>query len=107
MFSLLILAAVRVATALLAGPAHRGILSTAVLFLIAAFVVGRRSLGGMTLQPRNVLVSYLTEPSLYGGLLVDAVRMNFGALRRGWRLAVRVTDARVVAWHGPNATRPS
>jgi sodium/hydrogen antiporter len=72
------------AAVLLSGLAERTVLSTAVLFLAAGFVVG--IVTGVDVRP---LVSPLSEVALVSVLFTDGLRLPLAELRRGWHLPGR------------------
>ena len=86
---LLAFAVVLFAGVLLSGLAHRTILSTAVLFLLAGVVLGDGATGVLTLQPDDELVVGLAELALFSVLYTDGMRVGFNDLRRAWRLPGR------------------
>ncbi|MGY1723459.1 cation:proton antiporter [Blastococcus sp. SYSU DS0533] len=83
-FSVLLFAGV-----LFSGLAHRTVLSTAVLFLLAGFVLGDGVTGVLTLQPGDEIVVGLAELALFSVLYTDGMRVGFSDLRRAWRLPGR------------------
>ena len=86
---LLAFAVVLFAAVLLSGIAHRTVFSTAVLFLLAGFVLGEGATGVLALQPTDELVVGLAELALFSVLYTDGMRVGFGDLRRAWRLPGR------------------
>ncbi len=86
---LLVFALVLFAAVLISGLAHRTILSTAVLFLLAGFVLGQGVTGVLHLQPNDNLVVSLAELALFSVLYTDGMRVGFGDLRMAWRLPGR------------------
>jgi NhaP-type Na+/H+ or K+/H+ antiporter len=83
-FALVLLAAV-----LLSSLAHRTILSTAVLFLIAGFALGPDSLGVLDLEAESPIVATLAELALFAVLFTDGMRVGWADLRSAWRLPGR------------------
>ena len=83
-FSVVLLGAV-----LLSGLAHRTILSTAVLFLAAGFVLGEGVTGVLPLQPDDSIVLTLAELALFSVLFTDGMRVGVRDLRSAWRLPGR------------------
>lgn len=83
-FSVVLLAAV-----LLSGLAHRTVLSTAVLFLVAGFMLGEGVTGVLPLQPGDDVVVGLAELALFSVLFTDGMRVGVNDLRRAWRLPGR------------------
>ncbi len=69
--------------------ASRSILSTAVLFLVAGFVVGDGALGVAGLEPRDPVVITLSTLALYSVLFTDGMHAGVGDLRSAWRLPGR------------------
>ncbi|SPL98995.1 sodium/hydrogen exchanger [[Actinomadura] parvosata subsp. kistnae] len=74
---------------LLSGLAHRTILSTAALFLVAGFVLGDGVLGVVSLKPGDDLVATLAELALFTVLFTDGMRVGWAELRSAWRLPGR------------------
>lgn len=74
---------------LLSSLAHRTILSTAALFLVAGFVLGDGALGVVSLAPDDELVSTLAELALFAVLFTDGMRVGWQDLRTAWRLPGR------------------
>ncbi len=83
-FSVVLLAGV-----LISGLAHRSVLSTAVLFLVAGFLLGDGVLGVVRLRPGDELVSGLAELALFSVLFTDGQRVGVADLRAAWRLPGR------------------
>jgi len=83
-FSIVLLAGV-----LISGLAHRSVLSTAVLFLIAGFLLGEGVLGVLVLRPGDQLVAELAELALFSVLFTDGQRVGFRDLASAWRLPGR------------------
>ncbi|KAB8188493.1 sodium:proton antiporter [Nonomuraea phyllanthi] len=69
--------------------AHRTILSTAALFLVAGFVLGDGVLGVVSLRPGDELVGTLAELALFAVLFTDGMRVGWKDLRGAWRLPGR------------------
>lgn len=86
---LLAFAVVLLAGVLISGLAHRSVLSTAVLFLIAGFLLGDGMLGVVHLRPRDQLVTTLAELALFSVLFTDGQRVGLNDLRSAWRLPGR------------------
>lgn len=86
---LLAFAVVLFAGVLLSGLAHRTLLSTAVLFLVAGFVLGKGVTGVLPLQPEDGIVVGMAELALFSVLFTDGMRVGFNDLRRAWRLPGR------------------
>ncbi len=83
-FSVVLLAGV-----LISGLAHRSVLSTAVLFLVAGFLLGDGVLGVVELHPGDELVGVLAELALFSVLFTDGQRVGWRDLRSAWRLPGR------------------
>lgn len=83
-FSLVLLVAV-----LISSLAHRSVLSTAVLFLVAGFLLGDGMLGVVTIGAGDDLVTVLAELALFAVLFTDGQRVGLGDLRDAWRLPGR------------------
>lgn len=86
---LLVFALLLFAGVLFSGLAHRTILSTAVLFLVAGFVLGDGVTEVLRLQPDDDLVVNLAELALFSVLYTDGMRVGFNDLRKAWRLPGR------------------
>ncbi|GAB3349474.1 cation:proton antiporter [Modestobacter lapidis] len=74
---------------LLSGLAHRTILSTAVLFLLAGFLLGDGVTGVLDFQPDDQIVVGLAEFALFSVLYTDGMRLGAADLRAAWRLPGR------------------
>ena len=86
---LLAFSAVLLLAVLISGLAHRSVLSTAVLFLLAGFVLGDGVLGVVDLRPGDELVSGFAELALFSVLFTDGQRVGLRDLRSAWRLPGR------------------
>lgn len=86
---LLIFSVVLLLAVLVSALAHRTILSTAVLFLAAGFLIGDGVLGLVELTPASPLVSTLAELALFAVLFTDGMRVGWADLRSAWRLPGR------------------
>ncbi|GAA1408724.1 cation:proton antiporter [Catellatospora coxensis] len=86
---LLCFAAVLLAAVLLSSLAHRTILSTAVLFLVAGFVLGPGALGVLDLTAESPIVATLAELALFAVLFSDGMRVGWADLRSAWKLPGR------------------
>ncbi len=86
---LLCFAGVLLLAVLVSSLAHRTILSTAVLFLVAGFLLGPETTGVLDLQPDSPLVSTLAELALFAVLFTDGMRVGWSDLRSAWRLPGR------------------
>ncbi|MFI6908749.1 cation:proton antiporter [Nonomuraea sp. NPDC050394] len=82
-------AVVLLAAVLLSSLAHRTILSTAALFLVAGFVLGDGVLGVVSLRAGEPLVGTLAELALFAVLFSDGMRVGWKDLRGAWRLPGR------------------
>ena len=69
--------------------AHRTVLSTAVLFLAAGFVLGEGVTGVVPLTPDSPAVGGLAELALFAVLFTDGMRIGWPDLRNAWRLPGR------------------
>ncbi|MEU4833441.1 cation:proton antiporter [Streptosporangium sp. NPDC023615] len=69
--------------------AHRTILSTAVLFLAAGFVLGDGVLGVVSITAEDEVVGTLAELALFAVLFTDGMRVGWADLRSAWRLPGR------------------
>ena len=83
-FSVVLLVAV-----LISGLAHRSVLSTAVLFLVAGFLLGDGMLGAVNLRAEDDLVTVLAELALFSVLFTDGQRVGLRDLAAAWRLPGR------------------
>lgn len=83
-FSLVLLLGV-----LLSSLAHRTVLSTAALFLVAGFLLGDGVGGVIELEPGDPLVGGLAELALFAVLFTDGMRVGLSDLRTAWRLPGR------------------
>ena len=86
---LLTFAVVLLAAAFISGIAHRTIVSTAVLFLVAGFLVGDGVLNIVPLTPGEPIVTTLAELALFSVLFTDGQHLGFRDLRSAWRLPGR------------------
>lgn len=89
MVLLLVFAACLLIAALVSERAHRTILSTAVLFILAGVVVGEGMLGLVPLAPGDDIVTTLAELALFSVLFTDGMRVGLSDLREAWRLPGR------------------
>ncbi|SNY25714.1 cation:proton antiporter [Paractinoplanes atraurantiacus] len=83
-FALVLLIAV-----LVSALAKRTILSTAVLFLVAGFVLGPETTGVIDVQADSPIVSTLAELALFAVLFTDGMRVGWADLRSAWQLPGR------------------
>ena len=86
---LLAFSAVLLLAVLISGLAHRSVLSTAVLFLVAGFLLGDGVLGVLDLRPGDELVGGFAELALFSVLFTDGQRVGLRDLRSAWRLPGR------------------
>ncbi|SCF18128.1 sodium/proton antiporter, CPA1 family [Micromonospora purpureochromogenes] len=86
---LLSFAAVLLAAVLVSALAHRTILSTAALFLLAGFVLGEDTTGVLHLRADSPIVAQLAELALFAVLFTDGMRVGWADLRAAWRLPGR------------------
>jgi len=89
MEAVLAYAIVLLAAVLVSGLAHRTILSTAVIFLVAGFVAGDSGLGIVSLTPEDPVVGQLAELALFAVLFTDGMQVGLRDLRSSWRLPGR------------------
>jgi sodium/hydrogen antiporter len=69
--------------------ANRTVLSTAVLFLVAGFILGEGVTGIVPLTPGSPAVGTLAELALFAVLFTDGMRIGWPDLRSAWRLPGR------------------
>lgn len=93
---LLAFAAVLLLAVLVSALAHRTVLSTAVLFLVAGFVLGGGVLGVIDIQAGDPIVRGLAELALFTVLFTDGMRVGLADLRSAWRL-----PGRALGWGMP------
>ena len=86
---LLAFAVVLLMAVLVSALAKRTILSTAVLFLVAGFVLGPDVTGVLDVDPDEPIVSVLAELALFAVLFTDGMRVGWADLRSAWRLPGR------------------
>jgi sodium/hydrogen antiporter len=86
---LLSFAAVLLLAVLVSALAHRTILSTAALFLIAGFILGPQTTGVLDIEPGSPIVATLAELALFAVLFSDGMRVGWRDLRSRWRLPTR------------------
>jgi sodium/hydrogen antiporter len=86
---LLAFAVVLLVAVLVSALAHRTILSTAVLFLVAGFAMGADTTGVLDVRPDSGIVSVLAELALFAVLFTDGMRVGWADLRSAWRLPGR------------------
>lgn len=83
-FALVLLAAI-----LISGLAHRTVLSTTVLFLVAGFVLGGGMLDVVVLSPTDPTVTTVSSLALFIVLFTDGQEVGLRDLRAAWRLPGR------------------
>jgi sodium/hydrogen antiporter len=83
-FGVMLMAAV-----LLSGHAQRTVLSSAVLFLIAGFLLGRGGLGWTSLAASDELIGSFAELALFTILFLDGTQLPLKKLTQAWRLPGR------------------
>lgn len=86
---LLAFAAVLLLAVLVSSLARRTILSTAVLFLVAGFVLGPGGFGVVDVGADSPIVATLAELALFAVLFTDGMRLGWADLRAAWRLPGR------------------
>lgn len=89
MLLVLVFACVLLASVLVSGLANRSVLSTAVLFLTAGFLLGDGVSGAIEVRADQNLVASLAEFALFSVLFTDGMRVGFPELRSAWRLPGR------------------
>lgn len=89
MTALLIFAVVLILALLLSDLADRSVLSTAVLFLLAGFLVGPGMLNLLPLTHDDPIVRHLAELALFSVLFTDGMRAAIGDVVRAWQLPGR------------------
>ncbi len=85
----LIFATVLLLAVLISERADRSVISTAVLFLIAGFVLGDGMLSVLVLTPGNPAVSALATLALFSVLFTDGMRTGVRELVGAWKLPGR------------------
>ena len=83
-FGLVLLAGI-----LISGLAHRTVLSTAVLFLVAGFLLGSGMGGVITLEAGDPQVSLIAQLALFIVLFTDGQQIGARELARAWKLPGR------------------
>ncbi|MDQ1294982.1 MAG: sodium/hydrogen antiporter, partial [Actinomycetota bacterium] len=86
---LLVFAVVLLLAVLLSALAHRTVLSTAVVFLVAGFLAGDGALGLVHITADSPIVAELAEFALFAVLFTDGMRVGWADLRSAWRLPGR------------------
>ncbi|TIC85914.1 sodium:proton antiporter [Nocardioides sp. GY 10113] len=74
---------------LVSGRAHRSILSTAVVFLAAGFLIGDGGFGWLHISPTDPLVIDLAEVALFAVLFTDGMHATRAQLANVWHLPGR------------------
>jgi len=87
--AVLVFAVVLAVAVLVSDLAHRGVLSTAVIFLLAGFFAGGGMLGFVELSPSHSVVARLAELALFSVLFTDGMRVGARELISAWRLPGR------------------
>ncbi|MGH3736930.1 MAG: cation:proton antiporter [Micromonosporaceae bacterium] len=96
MILLLIFAAVLLLAVLVSSLAHRTVLSTAALFLVAGFALGPGGFGVIELDADHDIVEQLATLALFAVLFSDGMRVGWADLRSAWKL-----PGRALAWGLP------
>lgn len=86
---LLAFAAVLLLAVLVSSLAHRTVLSTAALFLVAGFLLGPGMFNVIPLTPESPIVETLAELALFAVLFSDGMRVGWQDLRSAWKLPGR------------------
>ncbi|MEV4170227.1 cation:proton antiporter [Nonomuraea sp. NPDC049709] len=86
---LTVFASVLLLAVLVSSLAHRTILSTAALFLVAGFLLGDGVFGVVSVRVDDELVGTLAELALFAVLFTDGMRVGWKDLRSAWRLPGR------------------
>lgn len=89
MLLLLAFAVILLVAVLVSSLAHRTVLSTAVLFLAAGFLLGPETTGVLDLSSESPIVATLAELALFAVLFSDGMRVGLADLRAAWRLPGR------------------
>src|SRR6266540_4587661 len=89
MVALLAFALTLLVAVLVSELAHRSILSAAVLFLVAGFLVGESGLDVVPLRPGQPVVRVFAELALFSVLFTDGMRAGARDLASAWRLPGR------------------
>ncbi|GAB3536182.1 cation:proton antiporter [Arthrobacter tecti] len=82
-------AVVLLAGVLISERASRTVISTAVLFLLAGFLLGQGVLDVITVESGDPVVLILSELALFSVLFTDGMRVGLRDLRAAWRLPGR------------------
>lgn len=86
---LLVFSAVLLVAVLVSSLAHRTVLSTAALFLVAGFLLGPGGFGVIELGPEHDIVGQLATLALFAVLFSDGMRVGWADLRTAWKLPGR------------------
>lgn len=89
MNALLAFAIVLLVAVLVSERAHRTVLSTAVLFLVAGFLLGDGMAGVLDVASGDDSVSLIAELALFSVLFTDGMKVGVDELRSAWRLPGR------------------
>jgi sodium/hydrogen antiporter len=89
MVTIFAFSAVVVLAVLLSGLSQRSVLSSAVLFLVAGFVLGPGVLGWMPIAPDDELLPRFAELALFSVLFTDGVRLGGSQMLHAWALPGR------------------
>jgi NhaP-type Na+/H+ or K+/H+ antiporter len=89
MTAVLVFALTLLAAALVSDLAHRSVLSTAALFLVAGFLAGPGMLGLIPVSPGGEVVGRFAELALFAVLFTDGMRVDPSELRRRWLVPTR------------------
>ncbi|WP_239489782.1 sodium:proton antiporter [Luteitalea sp. TBR-22] len=89
MSTVLVFGVVLLIAALISARAQRGILSTAVLFLMAGVVAGPGLLDLLSTTPSRRVPSLVAEVALFAVLFTDGMHLTLTQLRSAWRLPGR------------------
>ena len=85
----LVFAVVLLLAVLLSALADRSVLSTAVVFLVAGFLLGPGVWGVLPVDAGNQTISRFAELALFSILFTDGMHLTLGKLRDVWRLPGR------------------
>ncbi len=89
MVALLAFALTLLVAVLVSELAHRSVLSAAVLFLVAGFLIGQSGFDAVSLQPGQPVIRVLAELALFSVLFTDGMRAGARDLASAWRLPGR------------------
>jgi NhaP-type Na+/H+ or K+/H+ antiporter len=88
-YTALVIGALLVAGALLAGLAHRSFLSLTAVFVIAGFLLGNGGVGLLDFSPRSTFVDDLAVVALIVILFRDGLEVESEMLQRAWHVPLR------------------